>query len=132
LHKKRDAVDTSDPEGKDCFIIAFLPIKCTPIKGGKDMKDSTKKAQMKRFFECLKERPMTTKMASLKTGIQRCNLTRYVAEFEKRNLITVVDKKPCEITKHKAKYYSTDESYFPPETQPELFEKKTKSRAYQL
>jgi hypothetical protein len=96
------------------------------------MKNSTKKAQMRRFYECLKERPMTTKMASIKTGIQRCNLTRYVADFEKRNLITVVDEKPCEITKHKAKYYSTDEAYFPSEKQPELFTQETKSRAYQL
>lgn len=96
------------------------------------MQDSTKKAQMKRFFQCLKERPKTTKMASVELGIQRANLTRYVAEFEKRNLITTVDKKPCEITKHKAKYYSTDEQYFSSETQPELFPKKTKSRAYQI
>lgn len=96
------------------------------------MKDSTKTAQMKRFFECLKERPMTTKMASVKTGIQRCNLTRYVAEFEKRGIITTVERKKCEITKHPANYYSTEQKYFPPKTQPELFPQKTKSRAYQI
>ncbi|MFH5885508.1 hypothetical protein ACG2F4_14450 [Halalkalibaculum sp. DA3122] len=91
------------------------------------MKDSTKKAQMRRFYECLKERPMTTKMASVKSGIQRCNLTRYVADFEKRGIITVVEEKKCEITKHKAKYYSTDPKYFKPKVQSSLFPNKSNS-----
>lgn len=58
---------------------------------------------MKRFYQCLKERPKTPKMAAVELGIQRANLTRYVAvaEFEKRSIITVVDNKPCKITKHK-------------------------------
>ena len=86
------------------------------------MRDSTKKAQMKRFYQCLKERPKTTKMAAVELGIQRANLTRYVAEFEKRNIITVVDKKKCEITKHQAKYYSTDPARIPEPGQQALFE----------
>jgi len=85
------------------------------------MKDSTRDAQMKRFFQCLKERPMTTK-----TGIQRCNLTRYISEFERRGIVTTVKTDKCEITHHQAKYYSTDSEYFPPETQPELFPRKSR------
>jgi len=85
------------------------------------MKNSTKKAQMRRFYECLKERPMTTKMASIKTGIQRCNLTRYVAEFEKLNIIATVKTAKCEVTHHQAKYYSTEQKYLEPEIQSSLF-----------
>jgi len=96
------------------------------------MKDSTKKAQMRRFFECLKERPKTTAMAADETGIMRANLTRYVATFEKKGIITTVEKKKCEYTGHLAKYYSTDPAYFPDETQPELFPKATHSRPYQI
>ena len=85
------------------------------------MKNSTKKAQMKRFYECLKQRPKTTKMAAVELGIQRANLTRYVAQFEKLNIITVVEKKKCKITKHKAKYYSTDPALIPEPGQSEMF-----------
>jgi response regulator of citrate/malate metabolism len=121
-------------EEKTILKVSLRPQNCTPEKQEEEkaMKDSTKKAQIKRFYECLKERPMTTKMAAEKLGIQRCNLTRYVAYLEKRNLITVVQEKPCEITKHQAKYYSTDRMYFQPETQSELFEPQTKSRVYDL
>ena len=75
---------------------------------------------------------MTTKMASIKTGIQRCNLTRYVATFEKRGIIATVELKKCEITHHQANYYSTEQKYIEPETQGKLFDEPTKSKAYQI
>ena len=97
------------------------------------MDSKTKKNQMRSFYECLKKRPMTTKMASVKTGIQRCNLTRYVAEFEKLGIIATVERKKCEITKHPANYYSTEKKYRRPRKQGSLFPKQpTKSRAYQI
>lgn len=85
------------------------------------MKDLTKRAQMKRTFHAFKIQPKTMKMVSVETGIDRSNICRYVAKLEKKDKITVVKTASCEITKHKAKYYSTDPRYFPEETQSELF-----------
>jgi predicted transcriptional regulator len=85
------------------------------------MKESKKKTQRKRVYEILKDFPQTTKMIQLNTGIPRENITRHIAKLEKRKKVTVVKKAPCEITKHSAKYYSSEQKYFEPETQSELF-----------
>ena len=82
----------------------------------------TKKAQLEKSFQAFKESPKTTKMVEVETGIQRANLTRYVAYFRKRKKIVEVKKSRCPITKHKATFYSTNPEYFPEETQPELFQ----------
>lgn len=78
--------------------------------------------QLKRTCKAFKEAPKTMKMVEVETGIDRPNICRYVAYLEKRKKITVVKKARCPITKHTAKYYSTDLEFFPQETQPELFE----------
>lgn len=92
------------------------------------MHDSTKKNQMRQFYQCLKERPKTTAMAANELGIMRANLTRYVAYFERLGIITTVEKKQCEFTRHSAKYYSTEKKYRTPSSQPELFPRpKTKT-----
>lgn len=80
-----------------------------------------KKNEIRRTFDVLKIHPMTTKMIQVKTGIPRENITRYIAYLERRNKIVTVEEKPCEITGHKAKYYSTDPEYFHPEVQSEMF-----------
>lgn len=85
------------------------------------MTKEKKMNQIRRTFEVLKERPMTTKMIQVKTGIPRENLTRYISYLEKRNKVVTVKEKPCEITGHKAKHYSTDPMYFHRETQPDMF-----------
>ena len=94
------------------------------------MKESTKKVQTQRTFQAFKPHPKTMKMVSVETGIDRPNICRYVAKLERLNKITVVKTAPCEITKHKAKYYSTDPDYFPPKSQPELFPTPTHAGAY--
>lgn len=85
------------------------------------MDKQTKETQFRKTIAAFKEYPKTTKMVAVETGIQRCNITRYVATLEKRNQISVVKQEPCKITKHKAKYYSTDPEYFQMDTQNELF-----------
>lgn len=85
------------------------------------MTPEKKKNQIRRTFEVLKERPMTTKMIQVKTGIPRENLTRYIAFLEEKKRVVTVREEPCEITGHTAKYYSTDVKYFHSETQSELF-----------
>lgn len=88
------------------------------------MDKSTLDTQLRKTYKAFKGRPKTTKMVAVETGIQRSNITRYVAQFEKLNLITIVKTAPCEITKHKAKYYSTERKYLEPETQVNLFPSK--------
>lgn len=85
------------------------------------MDSQTFNNQLKRTYKAFKEAPKTMKMVEVETGIDRPNICRYVAYLEKRKKITTVKKAKCLITKHSAKYYSTDSDLFPKETQPELF-----------
>jgi len=93
------------------------------------MDKQTKQKQTRRTFEAFRERPKTMLEVATETGILRGNICRYVATFEKHNKITIVKEGPCPISKHKAKFYSTDPKYFPRETQPELFPTQKRSRA---
>lgn len=93
------------------------------------MKDSKKKVQRRRVYECLEKFPQTTKMIQRNTGIPRENITRHIAELEKRKVVTVVKKARCQITSHKAKYYSSEQQYFEPETQSNLFPTETPNHA---
>ena len=86
------------------------------------MNKETQKTQMQAVYEAFRERPKTTKIVSVETGIQRCNITRYVATWEKRNLITTVKKAKCPVTKHEAKFYSTDPARIPELGQQALFD----------
>ncbi|MEL7832768.1 hypothetical protein [Fodinibius sp. Rm-B-1B1-1] len=96
------------------------------------MNEEKKRSQIQQVFKALKTRPKTTKMIQKQTGIPREHITRYIARLEKRKKVTTVERKPCEITGCTAKYYSTDEAYFPDETQSQLFPPKTKSKIYEL
>lgn len=85
------------------------------------MNPNRKKNQIRRTYESLKEQPKTTKMIQVDTGIPRENITRYIAYLEDHNLVATLYKKPCKITGHAAKYYSTEKKYLSPKTQSELF-----------
>lgn len=76
---------------------------------------------MRQVLEELKKEPATSMMLSLRTGILRCNLTRYLAKLEQQGRVTVVKEDNCSVTGHKAKYYSSREEDFPPQTQSTLF-----------
>ncbi|MET3730702.1 hypothetical protein [Moheibacter stercoris] len=70
-------------------------------------------AQMKRVFVALYRQPKTMLMVSIETGILRANICRYVAEWEKENLICIVRKGICPISKHRAGFYTTNPDLFP-------------------
>lgn len=78
-------------------------------------------AQMDRVFKAFKEQPATMLMVSVKTGILRANLCRYVATWEKQGRIAVVKQDLCKISKFPAGYYTTDEALFPKSNQTKLF-----------
>lgn len=96
------------------------------------MDKTTKKIQTEKTFEAFREEPKTMLQVAKETGILRGNICRYVDHFRKQGEITKVREGKCPISKHKATFYSTDPAYFKPQTQSELFPKKTKSKAYQL
>lgn len=93
------------------------------------MKESKKKAQCKIVYHILKEYPQTTKMIQVNTGIPRENITRHISELERRKKVTVVERKKCSITRHLAKYYSSERKYFKPVQQSELFPPQNKNKA---
>lgn len=85
------------------------------------MTQSKKKNQIILTIEELKKAPATSMMLSVKTGIIRANLTRYLAKLEEQNKVIVVYEKPCKITGHKAKYYSAKPEDLPKVSTPDLF-----------
>lgn len=58
-------------------------------------------------FTAFQGTPKTMLMVSDITGILRANICRYVANFKKAGTITKVRTGLCQITKHRAGYYTT-------------------------
>ena len=78
-------------------------------------------AQMDKVFKAFREQPSTMLMVSIKTGILRANICRYVATWEKQGRIAEVKKDQCKISKFQAGYYTTDPALFPESNQTSLF-----------
>lgn len=77
---------------------------------GNKSKDKHFEAQMKRVFKAFSEHPKTMLMVSIETGILRANICRYVAEWEKENRICIIRKGICPISKHRAGFYTTNQT----------------------
>ena len=78
-------------------------------------------AQMDKVFKAFKEKPSTMLMISIKTGILRANICRYVAKWEKQGIIAEVKTDICKVSKFQAGYYTTDPELFPESNQIKLF-----------
>ncbi|HBQ61279.1 MAG TPA: hypothetical protein DD671_17100 [Balneolaceae bacterium] len=85
------------------------------------MNSSKKKIQIKQVLDELKQEPATSMMLSIRTGILRCNCTRYLNKLEGQGRVTVTKEDKCAVTGYTAKYYSAKPEHFPPETQSNLF-----------
>jgi len=68
--------------------------------------------QMTRVFAAFKRKPSTMLMVSIETGILRANICRYVAEWQRRGSIQLFKQGHCEVSKHRAGYYTTDTNLF--------------------
>jgi hypothetical protein len=75
-------------------------------------KDKHFKAQMFRVFAAFKRKPSTMLMVAIETGIERANICRYVAEWQKQEKIHLLNQGICPITKYRAGFYTTDTSLF--------------------
>jgi hypothetical protein len=91
-----------------------------PLSNGM-AKDNHFIAQMDKVFKAFQEQPATMLMVSIKTGILRANICRYVAYWEKQGLIAEVEKDLCKISKFPAGYYTTDKKMFQESNQVKLF-----------
>ena len=56
---------------------------------------------------------MTMKMLSVRTGVDRANICRFVARLRETGKIFLVKKGLCLITKFRAGYYTTDPAKAP-------------------
>ena len=92
--------------------------KANAFQHKRQPQDTSFKAQMKRVFAALYRQPKTMLMVSIETGILRANICRYVAEWEKENLICIVRKGICPISKHRAGFYTTNPELFPAIVEP--------------
>jgi hypothetical protein len=81
----------------------------------KHNEDKHFEAQMNTVFAAFKRKPSTMLMVSIETGILRANICRYVAEWQKSNSIHLLKHGLCEVSKHRAGYYTTETILF---TQP--------------
>lgn len=87
---------------------------------GAPYKDKHFQAQFSRTFKGFFQ-PQTMKELSVRTGIDRANICRYVRTMRKAGTIAVVKKRYCNITKHLAGVYTTNPALMPPK-QPTLFD----------
>ena len=88
------------------------------------MEQQKKEVQMERVFKAFKSKPKTMLMVESETGIMRSNITRYVAEWRKRNKIAEVKRATCPVSKHEAAFLSTDPKHIHPDPQTSVFPKK--------
>jgi hypothetical protein len=73
--------------------------------------------QSKIIFAAFKA-PATMLTVSIKTGILRANICRYVAHLRKTDSIHLVKFDICPISKHKAGFYTTNKDLFPAIVKP--------------
>lgn len=79
------------------------------------MDKKTYHSQLIKVFKELKNEPQTMLQVSVKTGILRANICRYIRALRKRKQVAVTKIGKCPISKHKAQFLTTDKSLFPPE-----------------
>ena len=76
---------------------------------------------MQVVFKAFHERPATMYMIALETGIERANICRYVAEWEKQDNIQKIKTTYCQISNCKSGYYTTNKELFKEDNQLKLF-----------
>ncbi len=76
--------------------------------------------QMKRVFAAFQQKPQTMLMVENSTGINRANICRYIAKWHKLGNIHLLKHGFCEVSKHRAGYYTTDKTLICPPLQLNL------------
>lgn len=83
-------------------------------------KDTDYQGQTERVFAVFAVKPSTMLMVSKETGIERANICRFISLWQKQNRVWLLRFNLCQISKHKAGYYTTDPTLFPSKQQINL------------
>jgi len=86
------------------------------------MNQKTYNSQLRKVYQELKKEPQTMLQVSVKTGILRANICRYIRTLRKRKQIAVTTVGKCPLSKHKAQFFTTDKALFPTDPQTAMFE----------
>ncbi len=84
--------------------------------------DNSHRAQRERFFEFLKEKPVSCSMAEAETGIHQKCLTRYKRQLESANRLWVAFEAKCKITGRLVQYITTNPEFNPSNNQLNIFD----------
>ena len=95
----------------------------TPGKSllNKQRKDKVFQDQFSKVFNEFFRQPFTMKMVSVQTRIDRANICWYCRDLRKTKRIAAVKKGICQVTKHRATYWTTNPDLFPINPQLKLF-----------
>ena len=90
---------------------------------GFDDKDKRFVTQYQTVYQLFQQQPQTMLQVSIKSGILRANICRYIADMEQKGIIQIIKTGRCPLTKHSAGFYSTDKALFNKKiAQPSLFD----------
>ena len=64
--------------------------------------------QFIRVLKAFESKPSTMLMVSVRTGILRTNICRYVAKMRRAGTIALFNRSICPISKHRAKFFTTE------------------------
>jgi len=81
----------------------------------------TQRSEKMTVYLYLLHTPATNQMVSIATGVPQKNICRIKRELEQSWRLWQVEHKPCEVTKHRAWYLTTDFNLRPNKNQLELF-----------
>lgn len=76
-------------------------------------KDKKNLAQLIKVFNSFHDSPKTMKECDIETGVMRENICRFCAILRRYNLLFAVGRRKCQITKHWATIYTTNEDLMP-------------------
>lgn len=85
-------------------------------------KDTQFKAQLRKVYEALMQKPMTMKETDVYTGVMRENICRYIDTLFEQGKIAILKKRKCTITGFPyVNEYTTNPDLFPKSNQLKLF-----------
>ena len=86
-------------------------------------KDTRFVTQFRTVYHLFQQQPQTMLQVSIKSGILRANICRYIADMEQKGIIQIIKTGRCPFSKHSAGFYSTDKALFNKKiAQPSLFD----------
>lgn len=81
------------------------------VREGEVIKDFS--FQKDKVFKAFLDKPRTMLMVAHNIGLERANVCWLVGMLKDENAIALREKKLCEISKHRAGYYTTNKNLFP-------------------